>query len=579
MWAEAESDSITSRLRNGRIQLVPRSFIFKGSPDVLDMDAGYVLENLNILPAPFTGRELSEIRNEDDFYCFLFIMEISRMRKQENWPLSELLKRIAGMARKAYDNDKLKASAADYITQHKEDIFPASLSDAGPAPQSDADPDSQIKAEIEYVSLDFVVDNQAGFNEQFFEYLCRNCFNLIVYRFDKLGYAFKTYPDLFSVLFSSSHIDLEKSSCVVALDILKRKYSKEKDRYKGLINTYAADLCNRAEPFGKALSEENLLKREPVIKSVNSFLNAVRSPGANDFAKYVNKAAELKRKVSHKRMERIKDIFAGSVEIWKHPNFSLRDLTHIRDSGASRLNIELGSYQITDLKQCFIYIIRGNFLGRDNFQDESFLYDMQFTEECYTATFQSILRDQAALDKFSGQLKLAVQVVSIKLPQSGDGLSEDTELLLSMLDSLVANAQEPGRKLEIFCYSASMFLCSLTEKLLRLFSLYTAEDVDVPSNKILGNLLSTDNEQMTKNFGRAHILLLEYFLIGMPGTKLGKCYRNSLAHWSSGMRPGDMTPKLVSSLMWLFTDILNSVSVYLETHTDADSHDVSADKT
>ena len=579
MWAEAESDSILSRLHNGKIQLVPRSSIFKDSPDVLDNDARYVLENLNILPAPFTGRQLGEIRDEDDFYCFLLIMEISRMQKPENWTFSELLKRIAGMARQAYDNDKLKASTADYITQHKENIFPASLSDTGPASRTDADPDCRIKAEIEYASLDFVIDNQAGFDGQFFTYLCRNCFNLIVYRFDKLGCAFKTYPDLLSVLFSSSPIDLEKSSCVAALDILKRKYNKEKDRYKSLINTYAADLFQRAETFCKALSEENVLKREPVIKSVNSFLNAVRSPRADDFAKYVNEAAELKRKVSHKRMESIKGVFAGSVEIWKRSNFLLRDLTHIRDSGASRLSIELGSYQITDLKQCFIHIIRGNFLGRDNFQDESFLYEMQFTEECYSATFQSILRDQAALDKFSCQLKRAVQVVSLKLPQSGEGLSEDTELLLSMLDSVTENAQEPGRKLERACYSASMFLCSLTEKLLRLFSLYLAEDGDVPSDKILGNLLSTDNEKMTTGFGRAHILLLEYFLIGMPGTKLGKCYRNSLAHWASGMTPGDMTPKLASSLLWLFTDVLNSVSLYIETHTDADAQAASADRT
>jgi len=573
--SESKQGSIKSRVLSGNIHLVLRSSLFRNSPHAQDMDGRSLIDNTDILQSLLSDSQLTAVTDENALYCFLLAREISQMNglvtEAEKWALSAILDYVADKARDAYDNCKLQASAADYITHHERDIFPV--------PEPDAGVKSQPDAELEYASLDFIIERKAGIKgDDFFKYLCQNYPDLIVYRFDELGYVFIKYPDLLHILFSSCHIDLEKSSCVVALDILKNKYKNENTRYKALIDGYAAALYQKAVPFGKTLSEDNVVKREPVIKSVASFLHAVKSPDANGFSEYVNTAEELLRKVSIERMKSFKKLFSCPVEIWKNSDKTLLDLSH--NSGTSHISINPVFYQYL-LRQCVTYILKGNFLGQGNFQDEKYRWDLQLTEDCHSATFQDILSDRTALDKFSDLLRRAVQYVSVnmsqykcsvqrvpqKIPLPDDGLSEDTELLLGMLDAVAENMNERCRKQEISCYSTSMFLCSLTEKLLRLLDLFLAKDKSVMSYKTLGRLLSTGNKELTKVFGSGHILNLACFLIGMPGIKSGPSYRNSLAHWSSGMSPDKMTPKLVSSLLWLFTDILNSIVLYFKNRT------------
>lgn len=483
-----------------------------------------------------------------------------------------------------------------------EDMFPASLPETWLESQHDADLNCRLKAELEYASLDFLFECRTSFDEHFYEYLCKNCPNIIIYRFNDLSSIFKKFQNLFSVLFESFRLDLEKSSAVAALDILKQEYLKDNTKYKDQIKTYVADLYQNTEQFGKTLSEENVLKRAPVIESVSSLLHAVKSPQVSNFAEYVNNARELKRKVSAKMVESIKGIFSGLGEIWKSSDSTLLELTHARNSGVSLVSIEPASYQGKDMERCFVDILNGNFPDEGNFPDASYQLYLQRMEDCYSATFLNILSDQSVLDKYSCLVKSAVRDISKAISwqryseqpaseqksQRNDGLSEDIELLLSMLDAVATNMNEPCRKREIACYSTAMYLCSLTEKLLRLFYLYLVTERHVPSDRYvpsditLGELLNTANQEVTDVFGRSHVRHLACFMLGAcgaSGTKLGKSYRNSLAQWASGMKPDDMTPNLVSSILWLFTDILNSVSLYLETHTDAGAQAASADRT
>jgi len=532
MGAETESgskpNSIISIIRRRNVPLVLRSSLFKNSLDALDFDIKSVLDNLDLLPSLFTDSELSTVTDTDALYCFLLTRKVSKMKvhdsQAENGVLHELLNRMADMASGAYH--LAKDNAIQCIKRHKEEIFP------------DPTPD----AELEYASLDFILDFLPEFDQPFFEYVGRNCFNLVVYRFNELDTVFNTFPDLFSSLFTSDRINLEQSSCVAVLEILKKKYKKENARYKNLLIAHAADLYQKALPLCKALSEDNVLKIEPVIKSVNSFLHTVKSPEANDFSEYVNTAEKLQRKVSDKRTESIKDLFSCPVEIWKSSNRTLLDLTHTSDPVKSHLSTDEDSYKCIDLKQCCTDILEGNFLCEGNFQDERYRFDLQLMESCHSATFLGILYDQAALDKFACLLKHAIKSVSVqmsqkkwmaktdseKMSQTDDGLSEDTELLISMLGSVAKHVDEPDdNEGEIFCYSTSMFLCSLAEKLLRLLYIHLLllKGEDVPSDIRLGMLLSANNDKMTKVFGSVHIQLLACFLIGMPGIKSGPSYR------------------------------------------------------
>lgn len=596
--SESKQKSIKSRMLNGDIHLVMRSTLFKDNPYALDMDFKSLTDNLDIPQLIFISSQLTDITDDDALYRFLLTWEVSKMHevvsKRESCARSKQLNIIIGMACQSYSNSKIKGSAIDYITNNEQDIFQVPKPDASLKSLPDADLNSRLDAEFAYASLDFITECEAGIKDDgFFKYLCQNFPYFIVYRFHKLGYVFEKYPDLFSVLFRSFHIDLEKSSGMAVLDILKKEYTKKNTRYKNLIKTYDRDIYQKAEPFGEALSEENVLQIEPVIMSVNSFLNTVKSPKANDFSKYVNNVKELKRKISSESVKDVQGIFPGLGEAWKNSEYTtLRSLTHM-DSNASYLSIEPDSYKGIDLEHCFTGILKGDFPYNPKFPDKSYQHYLQCMEDYHSAHFLKILKDHSSLDKFSGLLRRAVQYVSAnmsqhkclvpsvseKMPLPNDGLAEDTELLLSMLNSVAKNIEAPGRELEIFCYSTSMFLCSLTEKFLRLFYFYLVKERHVPSKRYvpsditLGRLLNTANEDMADVFKRAHILHLACFLIGMPGIKLGSSYRNSLAHWASRMTPCEMTPNLVSSLLWLFTDVLNSVYIYFDTLPDGTSRE------
>ena len=566
-----EPESVKSRLRKINNPIALRSSVFKDNLAAIEMDVRSVVENLNLVSALFLGKQVSEYSDPEVFYSFLLIRTLFILKeplsKIENHDMAVFLKGITDMSCLAYDNKQTKINAIKYIKCHTKSIFPEHCPDGELQFQPDA--------ELEYASLDFIIESKNAFDEKFFGYLCQICPNLIVFRFHELSSVFKKFPALFSVLLGSVRLDLNKSSSAAVLDMLIQEYKYT--RYKVLIDKYTSDLYQKAEPFCRALSEENVLKKEPVIKSVYTLLQTVKSPKANDFSKYVNAAEELKLKVSAKMAVSVQRLLPELAKIWESSDSTLLELTHM-DSRESHLDKQPDSYQSMNigLEHCFTGILDGNFPD-GNFPDEPYQHYLQCMEDYHSAYFLKILSDQTKLDKFSDQLRRTIQSLSVqmsqekcaaqnvsgKMAQPKDGLAGDMELLIRMLDYLAENINEPGRKREIFCYSASMYLCSLTEKLLRLFYLYLVQGKNVQSDKTLGRLL-INNEKLRDVFGHVHMLHLDFFLTSASGMKLDKSYRNRLAHWSYGMTSGNMTPVLVSSLLWLFTDVLNSVYIYFD---------------
>lgn len=187
--SESKQDPIKSRVLSGNIHLVLRSSLFKNSPYAQDMDGRSLIDNMDILQSLLIDIQLTAVTDENALYSFLLARNIFQMQglvsETEKWSLSAILDYVADKARDAYDNCKLKDSAADYITHHERDIFQV--------PEPDAGVKSQPDAELEYASLDFIIERKAGIkDEDFFKYLCQNCPDLIVYRFDELGYVFNT---------------------------------------------------------------------------------------------------------------------------------------------------------------------------------------------------------------------------------------------------------------------------------------------------------------------------------------------------------------------------------------------------
>ena len=62
-------------------------------------------------------------------------------------------------------------------------------------------------------------------------------------------------------------------------------------------------------------------------------------------------------------------------------------------------------------------------------------------------------------------------------------------------------------------------------------------------------------------FGEYQLKHLRYYFCTEGDKKIGFNYRNALAHWS-GLQAVDITPFLVAKLMYLFTNVVNSVVIH-----------------
>ena len=494
--------------------------------------------------------QLSKVDNIRDYHFFLLIRKLSKMLKlvpkikhknNSDQNIAEFLRSITKAA-KLYK--QTRDMAISYLILKKDYIF------------SENQPDCELKSD----SLDFIIECKREIDDYpLYKYLCQECSHLIISRFDELSYVFNKYNDLFFELFPSGHIDLQNmAEAQAVLKIWAKEYCKENSQFRQSAKKYAAALYQDAEALGERLSFDNVIEIAPLIEAIGSFLNEVQSPKANCFSKYEGKTENLKRKCFYHNVK----IFMGiskipHIEMWKASlDQKLLDLTHFINAVSNENKSYLSL--IKDASNTY-----GDCGNSSSFRTADSL-------ECYkTILFFELLGDKAALDDYSSFVSRAVHDVSVKISQEKGELEKDAVLLLGMLRSAAGNINEPGLEQEISCYSASVFLCSLTDKLLRLFYLSLKKDKKyIPAGKTtLGRLLNNKDEDLEKAFDSDHQLGLAYFLVTVTGIQVGKNYRNSLAHWASGMSPEDMNPILTASLLWIFTDVLNSVHLYFDSQT------------
>ena len=142
-------------------------------------------------------------------------------------------------------------------------------------------------------------------------------------------------------------------------------------------------------------------------------------------------------------------------------------------------------------------------------------------------------------------------------------LAEDLESLYIMLQPVILSDEAVYKDITPLCYGAAMFICALTEKLLRTLYVYLMKDkMYVPlSSATLGALLSPNNQEMVNIFGEDHLKSLSFFLCTVGDKKIGMNYRNALAHWI-GLRDRDINSMLVAKLFYLYTDVINTIYLY-----------------
>lgn len=180
-----------------------------------------------------------------------------------------------------------------------------------------------------------------------------------------------------------------------------------------------------------------------------------------------------------------------------------------------------------------------------------------------TGTMVGIVRDQDTLGDYISLVMSAVSLITERLNAGGEQLQNDLEMWSAPIQIVANNMEINSHALNGMCYGASMYTCALSEKLLRLLYMYLVKDEKyVPINKAtLGELLVVNNAYMLDIFGENHIKNLSFFLQRSLPSNVGQNIRNNLAHWAN-YTVSAMTPLFVAKMLWMFTDILNTVFWY-----------------
>lgn len=412
---------------------------------------------------------------------------------------------------------------------------------------------------------DFVTRFQDKIKISVFECLCLYWPSLVVSRFDDLHKVFERNTGLFFKLFKSGHVqDIMPLGLANVLEIWSKAHKNE--QYKQKVDSLIDEFCEDVESLPLEKSA-NILETLSFLKTVDSFLKEVKSPKANIFSEKVKKAENLAWEYYQGSGNSINieiDILVFSIEKWKSESdvrSRMLSLTHRLVSVDDDKVYE----SFLSEKPVFSHSDDISQIGSDEFLNPFHQNNLLVWAFIETEKFYEILGDQKALADYSEMVKTEIKFISDGLESLDSDLESGAAFLFVILNDVSEIARLCSKNNGVSCYASLTWMCTLIERLLRLLYIHVYQNEQcIPDTITLGNLLDVNNTNMTVLLGKAHLLSLGYFLIKTSETKIGLNCRNDLAHWSPRMKLEQMNPYSTSELLWLFTDVLNTVFLYIE---------------
>ena len=526
---------------------------------VSDMEA--VSEHRPFFESLYSKYPLECIDGMDAYFYFLLTRKICVLGHFIRYlapDKADLLSRVLKDARPLHESRI--HDAIEFTNGHASEIFASSEKD---------------EFGLRHAAVDFITFFQKKIQPRVFECLCQGSPGIAVNYFERLQNVFDRNPALFSLLFPSGHLeDIKSLGLESVLDIWGNKYGSQ--QYRQRIDSLLDVLCQEVESLTIDSHDGiQILETAVVMKTVYPFLVKIKRPEANVLSGKIKiaEALVLESLWNSEGCTHISiNIPAFPIEKWKsdkNGRAKLLLLTHRQDPPGGRKYESLLSMK-HEFSLVDVQFPAGEFLT--TFQQNRLLF-WAFAE---TLKFHAILFDDDAFDDYSELVRSEIKVIAGELDQSENGLEKDTAFLFGMLDDVRDASNHSREQNEASCYGSSMFICSFIEKLLRVVYARMAPDEQYISDAVtLGDLLNKDNKSMISLLGKEHLLSIGYFLIKTPQTNIGCNCRNALAHWFPEIKPAMMNSSLASTLLWLFTDVLNSVFLYFE----ADKNDCSDNET
>lgn len=504
----------------------------------------------------FSDYPLEKLLTLEDYCVYLIYRKLSSsvdmvpMLAKDEYKVS--VSRIAHEA-------KLKADAVEkgdvikFINNNIKELFESNLEIIG----------------IEHVTLDLIAKYRTGISEKSYQWLCEKYDYLLLNRFDSFESVFEKYPKLFDGIFKTgSYQEINSLREEIVYNIFLSVYKKENSKLKKTIDRVLPVLANDILELCNSADENNVMFVERSLKRFTDCLEKMKNPLVNNFLaakNHVNKLLNESIKKNGFKFEY--KIPTGQIlDLWKNEKrwvIKLIALTHtVEKSDAekiifrSRIEVDCGAEKnLMDL----VYTNK----NKDDYYTLSLQEKLSIVGAVEAATFIALIHDKESYDEFMKMIMSAVMLISENFECDDEQFDLDIKILDNYLQ-MCMGSDGKARETDIaLCYGASMFLCALIDKLLRvLYVRLTGVDKYISLDKLtLGQILNPNAQEMKSYFGEKHIRHLTYFLSkdGIKERNIGFNYRNSLAHWT--IDPDSVSLNLVAQLLWLFVDVMNTIFI------------------
>ena len=321
------------------------------------------------------------------------------------------------------------------------------------------------------------------------------------------------------------------------------------------------------------ITERDLLIKDSIYRNLLDFLRRIKDKRANKFSQKVN---EQKNKLESWLKSNGKTIqyeipVGEIVNEWrKIENWELRllNLTHdIHKENDGSIKV------LSRLTECEKPKSFSDFCSTNMPTSEYFTCSRQLALQTYSnvgsgTIFAILLNDNDTEEYYRLLASAMYHIQNHSKSTRAESISMDIDLLASNIETIRKNKDKSDVK--PFYYGASMIACALSEKLLKI--LY--EDIMIDEQYLssdsleLWSLLDSSNKKnpLIAIFGVNHLKHLAYFLCKDGNNQVGYGIRNSLAHLSDNIEE-KLSDHLLSQLLWVLTDILNTAFWYYASNT------------
>ena len=427
---------------------------------------------------------------------------------------------------------------------------------------------------IKHVTLDLIAKYKNGISEEAYMWLCSSYDYLLLNRFENFESIFEKYPDLFDSIFTTGkYQEINKLREETVFNIFSRIYQKKCSPLRPTVDRVVSVLTKDILEMCENANENNAMIVNRTFQRFYTCLTKIKSPIVNIFVP-VKKKMELLLNESLKNngIEFKYEIPTSQIiELWeKQEQWEVRmiTLTHagkVLENGNitlhSRIEVE------GDSEKNWIDMIATN-MNNDEYYTFSLQEKLSIIATIESGTFLALMQKRETYSELINMVMSVIMFVSEQFGCDEERLDLDVKILDSYLQMCMVETKELRETDIALCYGASMFICALIDKIMRI--LYVNEagvDQYIDIEKLsLGQTLNPHDQIMKDYFGEKHIKHLAFFLNkdGVKERNIGFNYRNSLAHWT--IDPNEVNKGLVAQLMWLFTDIINTIIIHFLNH-------------